>query len=124
MRTGTGIFAIGVLGSDVYDKLLVLQSLRKRFPNALFFTTDLDAALSFKTNLSVTRNLIVASAYGLSLQAQLQRSIAPFRDVYQTAGYYATLRAISEPGDEASKRRAYGSPGIFEVSRNGAVDLT
>lgn len=28
--------AIGVLGSDVYDKLLILQALRERFPTAIF----------------------------------------------------------------------------------------
>ena len=39
------IEAIGVLGSDVYDKLLVLQALRDRFPATIFFTTDLDARL-------------------------------------------------------------------------------
>jgi len=122
--SGTGIFAIGILGSDVYDKLLVLQSLRKRFPNALFFTTDLNAAFAFKTNLPATRNLIVASAYGLSLQATLQRNVAPFRDVYQTAAYYAVLRAMAEPGDEATKRATYGAPRIFEVSRGGAIDVT
>src|SRR5262249_49073838 len=33
------IAAIGVLGSDVYDKLLILQALRPEFPNANFFTT-------------------------------------------------------------------------------------
>ena len=38
-----GIEAVGVLGSDVYDKLLVLQALRPLLPNAWFFTTDLDA---------------------------------------------------------------------------------
>jgi len=39
------IAAVGVLGSDVYDKLLILQALRPEFPEALFFTTDLDALL-------------------------------------------------------------------------------
>ena len=38
-----GIEAVGVLGSDVYDKLLVLQVLRPLLPNAWSFTTDLDA---------------------------------------------------------------------------------
>ncbi|MBP8154541.1 MAG: hypothetical protein KAX87_04565, partial [Nitrospira sp.] len=38
--------AIGVLGSDVYDKLMILQALRSDFPHALFFTTDLDARLT------------------------------------------------------------------------------
>ncbi len=39
------IRAIGVLGSDVYDKLLILQALSAQFPDALVFTTDLDARM-------------------------------------------------------------------------------
>ena len=40
-----GIEAVGVLGSDLYDKLLVLQALRPLLPEARFFTTDFDALL-------------------------------------------------------------------------------
>jgi hypothetical protein len=42
-KTGGSIKAIGVLGSDIYDKLLVLQAVYDLFPGAIFFTTDLDA---------------------------------------------------------------------------------
>ncbi len=35
--------AVGVLGSDVYDKLLVLEALHDLLPDVVFFTTDLDA---------------------------------------------------------------------------------
>ena len=36
-RTADGEFkAIGVLGSDVYDKLMILQALRKNFPTRCF----------------------------------------------------------------------------------------
>ncbi len=41
-----GIRAIGVLGNDVFDKLLVLRALKPQFPEAVFFTTDYDAALA------------------------------------------------------------------------------
>src|SRR5262245_19557997 len=43
--SGQGFAAIGVLGSDLYDKLLVLQAVRAQFPRSVFFTTDLDARL-------------------------------------------------------------------------------
>jgi hypothetical protein len=53
-RTDGGhIAAIGVLGSDVYDKLLILQALRPEFPEALFFTTDLDACCCRKTRPAI-----------------------------------------------------------------------
>jgi hypothetical protein len=44
------VVAIGVLGSDVFDKLTILQALRPEFPEAIFFTTDLDALLLRKEN--------------------------------------------------------------------------
>ena len=72
--------AIGILGSDVYDKLLLLQSLRGQFPGVLFFTTDLDARLLHPDEQGWTRGLIVASNYGLQLDDYLQRGIPPFRD--------------------------------------------
>src|SRR5207245_6453402 len=43
---GAGIRAIGVLGGDVYDKLEVLQALRKTLPDTTLSTNDLDAQLA------------------------------------------------------------------------------
>ncbi|SFL03215.1 hypothetical protein SAMN05216302_102725 [Nitrosomonas aestuarii] len=82
-----GIKAIGILGNDPYDKLLILQALYKRFPQAVFFTTDMDARFLHPTELQWTRNLIVASSYGLRLDEKLQHDAMPFRDGYQTALY-------------------------------------
>jgi hypothetical protein len=54
-REGKGrIAAIGILGSDVYDKLLLLQALGPEFPEAIFFTTDLDALLLPQKKLRYT----------------------------------------------------------------------
>jgi hypothetical protein len=72
------IEAVGIVGSDVYDTLLILQALRRRFSNALFFTTDLDARLCHPREREWARNLIVASAYGLALHPDLQKDVAPF----------------------------------------------
>jgi hypothetical protein len=88
------IKAIGVLGSDVYDKVLVLQALRKSYPNATFFTTDLDARLLDRQSLPWTRQLIVASSLGLALRPCLQQGIPPFRDIYQTTAYFSTVLAL------------------------------
>jgi hypothetical protein len=88
------VAAIGVLGSDVYDKLLLLQALRPEFPEALFFTTDLDELLLPQGKLRYTRNLLVASGFGLTLAPDLQRDVLPFRSTYQTAVFLATRLAI------------------------------
>ena len=36
--------AIGVIGNDVNDKLLLVQALRAAFSDRVLFTTDIDAA--------------------------------------------------------------------------------
>jgi hypothetical protein len=90
-RNGEGeIRAIGVVGTDFYDKLLVFRALRKRFPRAWFFTTDLDAGFLHPDELAQTQNLLVASHFGLTLHPDLQGSVPPFRDSYQTSMFFAT----------------------------------
>jgi hypothetical protein len=124
------VTAVGVLGSDVYDKSLVLRALRNEFPNATFFTTDLDARLLHAIEYPWTRNLIVGSSFGLALHPDLQRDIPPFRDSYQTATFLATQTAFF-PGwarlgaDEVRKHLADKIlPRVFEIGRNVAVDLS
>ena len=94
IKNGEEFKAIGVLGSDVYDKLLILQALRFTFPRAIFFTTDLNARLPYPTEWRWTHNLIIASHFGLELQPELQTPIPPFRDSYQTSLFYSALRAL------------------------------
>jgi hypothetical protein len=115
------IRAIGILGSDLYDKLLALQALRPRFPDAIFFTTDLDARLWHPSQLKWTRNIIVASSFGLELQPKLQKDIPPFRDSYQTAEYLACLAGLGIVSPDTFKQI---SPRLFEIGRNGAVDIS
>jgi hypothetical protein len=90
------IKAIGVVGSDVYDKLLVLRALRPKFPNCVFFTTDLDAIYSHADERQHTRNLLIASHFALNLGETLQPQTPPFRDSYQTATFLATRLAVRD----------------------------
>jgi hypothetical protein len=110
--TTNGIAAVGVLGSDLYDKQLVLQALRPLLPNALFFTTDMDALLLHASALPFTRNLLVASSFGLQLKSDIQKEIPPFRSSYQTAAFLATRVAI---GSDASPPQWSMTPLLFEV---------
>jgi hypothetical protein len=126
------IRAIGVLGSDVYDKLLVLQALRADFPDAIFFTTDLDARFWHPNELRSTRNLIVASSFGLRLRDELQGSIPPFRDTYQTAAFLAARLALkgvpssaAGPGETTRGGLAgwLSAPALFQIGRTGPFAL-
>jgi len=137
-RCGRRIKAIGVVGSDIYDKLLVLQALRRAFPRYIFFTTDLDARLTDAQNLPWTREMVIGSSLGLSLRPELQGSVPPFRDSYQTATYYSTMQAVKRFLSETAKPDpASGAaantdielswtrhPHVFEIGRTQAFDLS
>ena len=135
------IRAVGILGSDVYDKLLLIRALRDRFPDAVFFTTDLDARLWEPSEIRWTRNLIVGSSFGLrvveerdgatavandAVAAQIvetvkkrQSQLPPFRDNYQTSVYYASLLALGVPQMQDRLGRQIQHPRLFELGQSG-----
>jgi hypothetical protein len=139
-RKEGGIVAIGVIGSDIYDKLLILRALRKHFPRTWFFSTDVDAELSQPAEYPTTRNLLVASHFGLVLHPALQRTAPPFRNSYQTSTYFSSLLAIEDEGavsavgkenqadpwglQATNARTAALRPLIFEIGRSGPYQLT
>jgi hypothetical protein len=120
-----GVKAIGIVGFDVYDKLLILQALRSRFTDKIFFTTDLDARYLHADQKEWARNLVVASNFDLSLRPALQQSTLPFRDGYQTATYLATLMALERKpfNDWTDKMNDWLRPQLFEIGRTQAVHL-
>src|SRR5262249_43183288 len=67
-QTGSKIDVIGVVGNDVYDKLLILQAMRPRFPDTLFFTNDYDERLLHPAERAWTQRLLVASSFGTQLR--------------------------------------------------------
>jgi hypothetical protein len=121
---GPGILGIGVVGSDFYDKVLILQALRPHFPQAAFFTTDLDARMLHKPELPWMQNLLVASGFGLQLREELQKDIPPFRDVYQTAVFFAAQLALDPLNARANTQRNPPEPRVFEIGRTEALDLS
>ncbi|WP_338807551.1 hypothetical protein V8U11_14850 [Pseudomonas chlororaphis] len=130
-RNGTsGIGAIGVLGADTYDKLLVLQALKGRMPNKVFFSTNLDARMLQRGQAQTTRNLVLAAPYGLTLTRALQQDVPPFRDSRQSAVFIAVL-AAQAPQPYEAKRAKFDysksellSPSIYEVGISGFIPLS
>ncbi|MFY9973571.1 MAG: hypothetical protein WAK53_04890, partial [Chromatiaceae bacterium] len=121
-RQDCGIRAIGVLGNDYFDKLLVLKALKPVFGNAIFFTTDLDADMLHPEDNRATRNLIVASGFGLTLKRGLQREVPPLRDSYQTSMLLAVGLALRPEGEGGSI--AVPPPArLYEIGRTSAVEL-
>ena len=121
-----GVAAIGVLGSDVHDELMIMEALRQLFPHKLFFTTDLDAAYSHPAKWPQTHNLLVASAFDLTLRDELQGEIPPFRDSYQTAFFLTTQLALKEKATgekEIVNQIGIPPPRLFEIGRSRPVPL-
>jgi hypothetical protein len=145
MKAESKVFrAIGILGSDPYDKLLILKAMRASFPEVLFFTTDLDVRMLQPAESAWTRNLVVAAHFGLTLKDDLQDKIPPFRSSYDTASYLGCLMAVGHPllKKENLKNREKIDDGahfvqmdkdgtgvplpvhLYEVGRYGAFELT
>ena len=119
-----GIRAIGLLGSDIYDKLMILRALRPEFPDAVFFTNNYDAHFERRDDWEDAHNLVLGSPFGSTLPEQyIQQQIAPFRDNNQTSMYVATLVATGRMTKKDAES-LIEQPRIFEISRAGAYDLT
>ena len=116
-------FAIGILGSDIYDKLMLLKELRSQFPEVLFFTTDYDSLYSDLPNFRDARGLLIASAYGPRLNKKFQEITPSFRGVYQTALFHA-VRAVLDDTKYKDVLNKQSEPCLFEVGLTHAVNIT
>ena len=121
---GLGIRAIGLLGSDIYDKLMILRALRPQFPDAVFFTNNYDAHFERRDDWDATHNLVIASPFGSTVPDIYikQQHIPPFRDNNQTSMYIGTLVATGRMTELEADYLSW-QPRIFEISRRGAYDL-
>ncbi|MGC2353333.1 MAG: DUF2304 domain-containing protein, partial [Candidatus Udaeobacter sp.] len=120
----SGIRAIGLLGSDIYDKLMILRALRPEFPDAVFFTNNYDAHFERRDDWDVTHNLVIASPFGSTLpEIYVRQQIPPFRDNNQTSTYVGTLVATTRMKNDEADCLSW-QPRIFEISRRGAYDLS
>ena len=133
--------AIGVVGSDVYDKLFLLSVLREQLGDIILFTVDLDARMLHDEQLKWTRNVIVASHFGLELNSKYmdkdtELNIPAFRDTYQTSLFLACRTALTPRADDPNNKkpfrdmepddltRLFAHPRLFEIGRGRAVDLS
>jgi hypothetical protein len=113
LRQSKDVAAVGLLGGDFYDKLIILQGLREALPASLYFTTDLDARMNLHSQHRWTRNLLTASAFDLQCQEEnASLHIAPFRDSLQTA-MFVGCRSFLEGRDDLPQQHL----GLFEIGR-------
>jgi hypothetical protein len=103
---------------------MVLEALSGSLPDAVFFTNNLDARFAHRDEWRWTRNLIVASPFGLTLKERYQK-VPPFRDSIQTAMYAATLLAANYKNiGQTFSKASLGPVRLYEIGRRGAFDLT
>ena len=126
-RADGEICAVGILGSDIYDKMLVLQAIRPKLPAAIFFTTDLDALYLERNSESFTRNLVVASADSLDVNTDtsdhpLRWKLPPMRDSYQTV-LVKHVWEILEAGTAKLKPMASKPVKVFEIVAGKNIKL-
>ena len=126
------LIAVGVLGSDVYDKLLIMQALKPRLPSAIFFTTDLDTRFYGRDVYDQTKNLLVASSYGLKIQGQ---DAPAFRDSYQTSFFRSVKQSLGFIADQEKsgiiervdsvevRNFSPPTPVLYEIGRSGPIDI-
>jgi len=122
-RDEGGIRAVGILGADVFDKIVLLRALRSALPDTVFFTNNLDARLHQPSEWDATHNLLVASSFGLAprrraTQHDTREGYTPFRDSYQMAAYTATRLAIDPP-----RSRYSPTVHLYEIGLAGPVRL-
>ena len=121
----SNVVAVGILGSDIYDKMLVLQAVRPALPAAIFFTTDLDALYLERAMEPFTRGLVVASADDLDVNesskaANKQWKLPLMRDSYQTVlvKHVRNILKLDDATKPPEKAR------IFEIAAGKRVELT
>jgi hypothetical protein len=133
--------AFGVVGTDVYDKLLLIQALREQLGSVMIFTIDLDTRMMHRSQCKWTRNVIVASNFGLELNEEFQHgmyhkdegSLPPFRDNYQTALFFSCRTALGlgmgsgklfRDMNNVELTEVISHPRLFEIGRECAVNLS
>jgi hypothetical protein len=136
------VVAVGILGSDIYDKMLVLQAVRPALPSAVFFTTDLDALYLEREMQPFTRNLVVASADGLDANEDCHEpdssaddlnvsedghkpdsrwKLPPMRDSYQTVLVKEVRRILAQRNTEATCNPSPRSANVFEIAAGQSI---
>jgi hypothetical protein len=127
--------AVIIFGTDIYDKLALLEFLRQELRNPLYLTTDLDALYWHPHYLKFTKDLVVASPFELEMSppeveqaaagkahARAIKSVA-FRDVHQSAIYLAVCCCLDGLQIEAASFGEKGRPGLYQVGNSGALPV-
>jgi hypothetical protein len=135
MSNGQKVGAVGILGADIFDKLLICRAIQPILKRQLFFTNNLDAWYWDPDEFRTCAGMIVASPFGLDTlpsgdgrqDSDPKPGGLPFRNSYQASVYWSALEAVTyghpiSPG-QGSKNSKANDENIYEIESNGAVLL-
>ncbi len=123
------VIAVGVLGSDVFDKLLVIRALRPVMKDAFFFTNGLDAWMWDSKEIDTTQGMITAAPAGVEMGDILSEEtllrdkplrVLPFRNSYQSVLFRSAYYSLGPVGISPENPR---KPSIYEIDRSGPVRI-
>jgi hypothetical protein len=121
------VVAVGILGSDIYDKILVLQAIRSELPSAIFFTTDLDTLYLHQEMEPFTRNLVVASADGLDPNDPADKGanwkLPPMRDSYQSVLVKEVRTILTSAHPNTNSIENAKRSRIYEIAPGKSIEL-
>ena len=127
--------AIVILGTDVYDKLILLKFLRQALQNCSYYTTDLDALYWHPHYLQFTKDLVVASQLPMTLDGRyfsegLSRcgtfkTAVMFRDSYHATVYWTVRKILENINSQLDERYLAfpNNPSLYRVGNSIPIPM-
>ena len=91
-----GVEFVGILGSDVHDKLFLARQIKRVLPDVQLYTLLADVTYLHPRWLRDLNGMWVASSYPLTTESQPPGTLRPFAAHGQQAAYNALLAALAE----------------------------
>ncbi len=109
--------AVGIVATDVRDKLFLAEEMRARLPDVTFFTFEANSLFLRPDKNRAFRGMLVLSTYPLTLQNQWWtagsddevRQLLPFANEGAQGIYNATLMQLGAYGQLAEYRAPFGA---------------
>ena len=126
-EAGGAARAVGIFCTDPYDKLMILDALRPHYPQAVFFTTELDANFLTTQSQPTAHNLIVAARQDLDVTKvdKGHRYILPsLRSTNQKEIFLKFNEALDLLGtDSPESKNPVSDSNIYEIANGTYLKL-
>ena len=114
-----GIRAVGLLGTDIHDKLFLARKLREAIPDVLLFTTESNLLYTHTDNARMLRGMVIGCSYHLNPDVRLSDMEQGAQGVSENGA--TAKEAKRSPRDELRRLRQFSSDtaeGTCNATRN------